>query len=74
MYMNRLDYLHQKQTELDAATSDIDSLRASAARAEAEKARHGVKYTCSGLWSFRLLRREKSWKTSRSLGKAPGRT
>jgi hypothetical protein len=44
MYMYRLDYLHQKQTELDAATSDIDSLRARAAREEAEKARHGIKY------------------------------
>ncbi len=44
MYQYRLDYLHQKRTELEAATSDIDSLRARAARNEAEKAQHGIKY------------------------------
>jgi DNA primase large subunit len=44
MYAYRLDYLYQKQTELEAATSDIDSLRARAARNESEKAQHGIKY------------------------------
>ena len=38
MYAYRLDYLYQKQTELEAAISDIDSLRARAARNESEKA------------------------------------
>jgi hypothetical protein len=43
MHAYRLDYLHQKRTELEAATSDIESLRARAARAQAEKARYGIK-------------------------------
>lgn len=44
MYAYRLDYLYQKQRELEAATSDIDSLKARAARNESEKARHGIKH------------------------------
>jgi hypothetical protein len=44
MYAYRLDYLYQKQMELEAATSDIDSLLARAARNESEKGRHGIKY------------------------------
>lgn len=37
-----IDYLYQKRTELEKATSDIESLRARAARAEAEKAQYGI--------------------------------
>jgi len=45
MMERRLDYILQKQRELEDATSEIAELRTRAVRDEAEKASHSIRMT-----------------------------